>query len=71
MSAKTKTVGEIVDITDRTEVEFPDGFTRTVSGTQLVLDRPGTYVIDGKPVQVKAAADDPESGTPQPAPAQS
>lgn len=51
---KTRKVGEIVPVEDGKTVLMPDGYTEvTVHGTEFVLDRPGTFVIDGTEVTAK------------------
>lgn len=53
-SKKTKHVGDIVDVSVGGEVTRPDGRTHLVRGGRYYLDEPGTFVVDGNEVEVKA-----------------
>ena len=51
MTAKKHKVGDTVDLEHGVTVEHPNG-EKYVAGGPFVLDTAGTYVVDGKDVEV-------------------
>jgi hypothetical protein len=48
--ARTVSVGDELDVTPGSTVEYPTGAQMVVAGATFVIDRPGTYVVDGTEV---------------------
>lgn len=54
--AATGKVGHAAEVEDGSTVTWPDGNTRVVTGGSVILDQPGTFVIDGREVEAKVDA---------------
>lgn len=50
---KNYSAGEIVDVPEGTIVTRPDGSTKTVTGTQYVLDVEGDFKLGDREVSAK------------------
>ena len=53
-SKKAHKVGETVEVKEGGFVVRPNGEQATVTGGSYVLDVPGSYVVDGEEMEVKA-----------------
>lgn len=51
--ARKGTVGTAVDVPEGSTVVWPDLTERVVTGGSVVLDQPGTFVIDGIEVEAR------------------
>lgn len=52
MAKSKEKVGTTVEVKDGCVVVRPDGSTHTITGTEYVLDVPGTHTVGDKEIEV-------------------